>query len=664
MASTLNALICAALALGVWTSIGYAIGARLLPRALALAAAPTIGWAAHGVVMLPVLSLSGMARPTLIAVTALSVIAAILCIASGRRRGGAPDRTADIALPLWAMAGAAILACLMMAAIIPKISADGVALAGPVFDHAKVAMIDDMARLGVPPGNPFFGETGSPARLSYYYLWHFSAAELTVLTGLGGWNADAGMTWFTAFSSLTLMMGLAIWISGRASSTAWTLIVATTGSIRPVIDVIAGSEAPNALIGWPSGFAGWSFQMTWAPQHVASAGCAVVAGLLLVQLGRQHGSLLMIGFALLAAAAFESSTWIGGVTLPLAVAAIGAVMLIGMRGDRRWPFVLRVAASGALALACASLLIYDQFQMSALRADGAPIGIQPFAVLDEEALPDRIRMILDVPVYWTLFLVTEFAGFYPIGAIMIARLRRDGTIAADRREALVLLGVLAFVSLCVGGFLISKVGANNDLGWRGVLPAVLLLIAFTAAGLARYASAMPLTCAAALVLIALGCLGGARTIYGDVDVRPTASAKQFADSPRMWAAVRAHSSGDERVANNPAFASDMTGWPINISWALLAQRRSCFAGSDLAMPFAALTRARRGEVDAQFTRVFAGRPEADDLQQLARRYHCRLVVLVPQDGAWERDVFAASASYRLVDADPQAWRLYRATDAN
>ena len=60
-------------------------------------------------------------------------------------------------------------------------------------------MIDEMARSGVPPANPFFGGAGTPARLAYYYLWHFSAAELSLLAGISGWEADAALTWFTCF---------------------------------------------------------------------------------------------------------------------------------------------------------------------------------------------------------------------------------------------------------------------------------------------------------------------------------------------------------------------------------------------------------------------------------------------------------------------------------
>ena len=107
----------------------------------------------------------------------------------------------------------------------------------------------------------------------------------------------------------------------------------------------------------------------------------------------------------------------------------------------------------------------------------------------------------------------------------------------------------------------------------------------------------------------------------------------------------------------------MTSWPVNISWALLADRRSCYAGNELALPFAPIPATRRAEIEAQFVRAFAGEPAPDDVRQLAERFGCDVVVVTAQDGAWLRDPFAATELYRLVDERPGAWRIYRRTSA-
>ena len=657
MATAQNALICAALALCLWSCIGFSIGLRLMPRSLAIPIAPALGWAVHSAVMLPLMFFTGMTRPTLLALSALSLLIAVILTIKPAPQ--ADVEAADgVSVPLWALLGAAFLASAIMFALIPTIYPGGVSLAGPIFDHAKIAMIDDMARLGVPAGNPFFQESGGPARLSYYYLWHFSAAELAVLTGFSGWEADAGLTWFTAFSSLALMMGFAVRLSARTASAGWVLAIAMTFAIRDVLSWIFGWKFTNAISGWPTGFGGWLFQVTWAPQHVASAGCVVIAIYFLAEMAKRQIWPLAITTALLAAAAFESSTWVGGVTFPLAAILVGTVILIGIEPHRRGHFILLAAIAAVLAIALSSLFIFDQLQASLIRADGAPIAVMPYDVLGDE-IPWNIRAILDLPAFWTLFLFTELAGSYPVGLVFSLWLARDRELRRDQRTTVSLFALLALVSLGVGNVLVSTVATNNDLAWRGVLPGVLVLIVMTSAGFSGYLRGMrPLYALPLIAIVAISLFEGVRHVVVNMRTPLQASSGPFADSAKMWAAVRRHSAANDRVANNPAFLADMTNWPINISWALLANRRSCYAGSDLALPFASLTRQHRADIDAQFTRIFSGEANAADIQQLATRYNCNVVVLTPQDGAWAKDPFAGNPLYQLVDGN-EAWRIYR-----
>jgi len=194
-----------------WTGLGLAITRRLVPGALALPVASAVGWAVHSTIALPVFFFVPFSVATIAAVAAIVLMAGIFA----SRAGDHPDEPGSLVrVPAWAYAAAALLALAPAAAIMPKFVGDAVFLADPIFDHAKVALIDDMARLGLPPGNPFFAEGAS--RFVYYYLWHFSAAELSRLLGAGGWEADAAMTWFSAFASLAAMMGFAVWLSRRA----------------------------------------------------------------------------------------------------------------------------------------------------------------------------------------------------------------------------------------------------------------------------------------------------------------------------------------------------------------------------------------------------------------------------------------------------------------
>ena len=135
----------------------------------------------------------------------------------------------------------------------------------------------------------------------------------------------------------------------------------------------------------------------------------------------------------------------------------------------------------------------------------------------------------------------------------------------------------------------------------------------------------------------------------------------FADQPAMWEKVRERTPPDQRIANNPYAFRDMTPWPVNISWALLADRRSCYAGWELSQVYTSVPHDQLYLVDSQFRRIFAGDASAEDIHQLATTYDCSTAVVTVRDGSWTRDPFAKSPDYRLVEELPDQWRIYRRT---
>jgi hypothetical protein len=167
MASPLDAAACAVAALLLWTTLGLSISRRVFPPALALPIAPALGWGVHNAAALPIFLLIGFSATGVIALAAVALIGSIALLI--RRSDRTRQATYD-AVPGWAYLAAAVLALAPTAAAIPEHVGEGVILAEPIFDHAKVPIIDAMTRLGLPPANPFFGEFGEPGRLAYYYL--------------------------------------------------------------------------------------------------------------------------------------------------------------------------------------------------------------------------------------------------------------------------------------------------------------------------------------------------------------------------------------------------------------------------------------------------------------------------------------------------------------
>ena len=73
MASPVNAALCALLATAFWSLLGYVLTRHLLPRALAIGAAPVTGWAVHSAATLPIFFLIGFSPLAVVAVAALCV---------------------------------------------------------------------------------------------------------------------------------------------------------------------------------------------------------------------------------------------------------------------------------------------------------------------------------------------------------------------------------------------------------------------------------------------------------------------------------------------------------------------------------------------------------------------------------------------------------------
>lgn len=654
-----NVVLCAATELALSIAVGWPLARLLSGRcgpALARGLAPIAGWGGLAAVSLPILSCAGFTRVSVALLCAAALFGGLAALLPWRNQDAGARA---VGVPGWSFGAAALVAILPALAVWPKRVGAGILLAEPVFDHSKAAIIDDIVRLGLPPGNPFLGGVGP--RIVYYYLWHFSAAVPARLWGASGWEADIAQTWFTAFASLALMMGLAVHLSGRRFAAPLVILLSLAGSLKPLLALVVPGATLDRMLAegpWPQG---WIFQASWAPQHLASASCVVVAVIVLSRLAAPRRWRLVPVLAAIAAAGFESSAWVGGIVFAAGALPIGLALLLSADGARaRVELTMKAAVAVILTAAFSYPFLRDEFLANAARGAGFPIALRPIAVLGP-IVPGGLRHALDLPAYWAVLLpiqlpVILFAG----AAAMAGALGAGGTASSERRLVVGLL-MLAAASFVVPWLFASTI-ANNDLGWRGVLPGVLVLTAFAAAGIAQWRATAPRLAMAAAACWALGISGGMQIVEGNATGVPARSAAVFAETPALWAAVRRHTAPDERIANNPLFLADSVRWPVNISWALLADRRSCYAGWNLARAFAPLPEAEIDRINALFERVFAGEGAPGDIRQLAIRFDCRVVVVTRSDGAWRRDPFAGSPDFRLVEEKAGEWRIYRVAD--
>jgi hypothetical protein len=625
---------------------------------LAIPIAPALGWAVHSATALPLYRIFGFTTWAVAvgSIAALAVAAAVLLKTSSSDGDNSSAR-----VPLYAYGLAILLGVIPAIAIFPKISGAAVALAPAIFDHSKIAIIDEMTRLGLPPGNPFYDAVGQGLPLTYYYLWHFSAAELSLFFRTTGWESDIALTAFTAISSLTIMIGFATWIGGRAAG-LWVVPLALAASLHPVLEYIFGAQAFYSIMLAPTGLAGWLFQIAWAPQHVASASCVVLSTYLLVRLAQQPSTLLLVILALVAAAGFESSTWVGGILFAAVAPVIAIILIAKCPPGRRVRFVVASIGAALLTAALAYPFLRDQYLNAAARGAGSPVTFELYPVFSDW-VSDDLTPLLNIPGYWLLLLVIEFPAIYIPGIVSLAASVRSKTMPRPALEVAEAFFGLTVVSLFIAGCFASVIADNNDLGWRAVLPAMFLLTIFAAIGLSRWLAApAPLAAAGALLLLALGLPKSFQLVTEYVLGVPSVSGGAFAATPALWEAVRRKSAPADHIANSPLFMEKMTPWPANISWALFSNRRSCFAGRDLALPFTPLPRDRVAQIDEQFRRIFSGQSNPDDIRDLAQRYRCQVAVLTAEDGAWSNDPFGGSGYFALADEMPGQWRIYRAVE--
>jgi hypothetical protein len=660
MASPVNAFVCALIATAFWSLVGYALGRRLIPRVLAIGGAPVIGWSVHSAATLPVYSLFGLSSYLVAGIAAICVLVAGFSLSQPRL---AEEAEPAPTIPAWAFGAAAIIALVPAASILPKSSGGSVWLADAIFDHAKIAIIDAMARLGLPPVNPVIGEAGTWSGFAYYYLWHFSAAELALVSTRSGWEADVGLTWFTAFASLTLMMGVAVWLSKRSMAAIFVVALAVAGSLWVPLSWISRVKGFATVLAPPIGMGGWLFQATWAPQHLMAASCVVTALLLLTRYASQQSLALVVTIALLVVAGFESSAFVGGIAFTVGGLVAAPILLGAVRPQRRLRFLGGLAVAALLVVCLIAPFVRDQLTAIAARGAAEPVAISPYRVFGGQA-PDWLRHVLDLPGYWLIILPIELPATFIAGVIAFAVALRSA-MSGGERLVIRVFACLAAGGLVVSWLLASRLGTNNDLGLRAILLAEVVLIVMTAAGMAGlHVKSGQKSWRAPIIAVAVGGLALGMpdfvlTLRDNVVAPPEpADAKVFAETPELWSAVRRYAGPAARVANNPRFLADLTPWPANISWALLADRSSCFAGREMAITFAPLPPERRAEIDAEFLRVFEGEGTPRDVHDLATKFDCDVVLLVPQDKTWNHDPFAGGPDYRLAETRDGRWRIY------
>ncbi len=404
---------------------------------------------------------------------------------------------------------------------------------------------------------------GTSNVLNYYYLWYLLAAAASITTGLSGWATDVALTFVTALASLLAVIWLATGYSEKKTAAWWVI---ATSLIGPANVLLRGHTLEP-----------WIIQASWVPQHVFAATLAVITVLFIAKLFavRSLDPALGVLVGILSASVYASSVWVA-VGLILTVIALALVCLRDIVQSGNLGAVVRnIAIVTLAAVVTASPFLVQQLSVLQ-KVHTVEFWIYP-------VFQDPYRF-LNFVAYWVFLLPADF-GFIYLAWILskITKFQDRPPIPVYIERALTMI---VLVPLVAAQFLHSVI-ANNDLGWRIVLPSVLGMIAMASAFVVRPFDDRPwvrLACGALIVLTLLpGVLSGVWFIKSEglnfaSYPKQTEAGRDFLKESDLWRAVRKVTPVTDAIANNPYDLASLTPWPGDIGWALLSHRRHCAVG--------------------------------------------------------------------------------------
>ena len=213
-----------------------------------------------------------------------------------------------------------------------------------------------------------------------------------------------------------------------------------------------------------------------------AASCVVTAMLLVIRYALQQNLALVMTIALLVVAGFESSAFVGGIAFAVAGLSAAPILLCEPDARRRLRFVGGLAIAALLVVCLIAPFVRNQLAAVHARGGSQPIVASPYSVFGRQ-FPGWLRHALDVPGYWLIILPVELPATFIVGMIAFAAALRSVTSRSERLATKV-FACLAGAGLVVSWLFVSTLGENNDLGLRAILPADVVLIVVTAAGMA------------------------------------------------------------------------------------------------------------------------------------------------------------------------------------
>lgn len=544
------------------------------------------------------------------------------------------------------------------------------------YDYSlRTAVTDAITRTGASPANPLYFLSG-PTPLRYHYFW-FLACSL--VQRLGGQIVDArqavigSAVWagWALIAMVPLYLRFLFGWSGLALRRRAILAVAffaVTGLDLLPTTYLALKGTVHADMEWWNRYqvTSWWGTALWVPHHTAALVTGLVGFLLIWYAGSRPKIKERVTGSILAGIAL--ATLVG---TSIYVAFIFAVFLsvwtvfTWIKGARQQTLVLVIAGLLTAALSAPYLE-----RLSGAGSGGrfiTPI-IRGFSLVDDrvpEAQWSEMKVALLRLLCLPLNYFLEFGFFLAVSIAYLRQLRTRRPLPTSTMAMLLLAATSTFV--CT--FFRSGVISNNDLGWRGFLPAQFVLLLWAAELFAERGEQAEsrqksfhgwwLRSAVWMPLIFLGVAGTAYEVgilrfdgvLADMGVVPLGLSTDR-DLGRRTYALRAAYDGLKGQTPRDAVTQNNPLAPFDLSYGLYANRQAAAFGQECGTEFGGDPRLCTS-LFPYLTSIFQGPPDlgSKQVEAICRRAHIDAIVLKDLDKAWRNPHSWANQLRPIVSTD-------------
>jgi hypothetical protein len=385
------------------------------------------------------------------------------------------------------------------------------------FDYSvRIAFTHSIAAFGLPARNPFFFP-GHPVDLRYHYLWMIVCARISRL-GMPLVDARSAFIAGTLWTGIGMIAIIPLYLrlfssaaSGlyRQSRIGIALLAVTGLDIVPALLMVWVNKAglisgmSPSVEWWNEQVDGWLYTMLWEPHYICAL-VACLAGFLVVwSLPPQASHPQRIFSGIVGGLAFATAAGCG-IYVAIVFAAFLVIWFFVILAQGLWREAEPLAIAGVVALA----MIYP-FLASLRNSFASGSGQHLFQLTIRAFAP--VSLVFGTNWSWQRYLADllllplnyfiELGVFFVAGYVYWTRFRAEKR-PPTRTELAGFLMTGTSILICT--FVKSTAILNNDLGWRGFLPAQFMLLLWAAILLSERASRSAL-----IVLLVFTGLAGA-----------------------------------------------------------------------------------------------------------------------------------------------------------